>query len=104
VKVDLSTEAHGFVLDVVVEGAGSKSAGRRRLIAIGEAKSSDRQRSMGDLHRLERLRGELARRADVDGTKLLLFGRSGFESGLVAAAEARSDVELVDLERMYEGT
>ena len=35
--------------------------------------------------------------------RLLLFSRSGFAAGLAAEAAARPDVELVDLERLYQG-
>jgi hypothetical protein len=45
----------------------------------------------------------LAKRADTGQAKLLLLGRSGFEADLLAAASARVDVELIDLERLYEG-
>lgn len=103
VKVDSADEGKGYELDVVVEGAGTRSAGRTKLIALGEAKASDRARTVDDLQRLERLRGELAKRADAGQAKLLLFGRSGFDPDLTAAASARADVELVDLVRLYEG-
>jgi len=53
--------------------------------------------------RLDRLRGLLVARADVSRTRLLLFGRSGFAPDLLAAAQTRSNVELIDLERLYEG-
>ncbi|MFC4058369.1 hypothetical protein ACFOWE_08690 [Planomonospora corallina] len=36
--------------------------------------------------------------------KLLLFARSGFTSELARTAAGRSDVELVDLGRMYSGS
>ena len=93
-----------FELDIVVEAAGAGSSGKPRLLAIGEAKSSDVPRTRADLARLDRLRGLLAMRADVGSTKLLLFGRAGFEPDLAAAAAARHDAELVDLVRLYEGS
>jgi len=34
---------------------------------------------------------------------LLLFGRSGFKQDVVTAASGRSDIELIDCERLYEG-
>ncbi len=92
-----------YELDVVVEGEGRTAGRGSRIIAIGEAKGSDRQRTRADLARLSRLRDELASRVDVRDAKLLLFGRSGFHHGLRAAAARRDDVELVDLDRMYEG-
>ena len=98
-----SVEKRGYEIDVTVEGDGRRSGGKRRLLAIGEAKASDHQRTTADLDRLERLRGELGSRADIAGTKLLLFGRSGFSDELRLEAEGRRDVELVDLARLYEG-
>jgi hypothetical protein len=104
VKVDLADERRGYEIDVVVEGAGRRSGGRTRLLAIGEAKASDRERTRSDLDRLERLRAELGKRADIAGTRILLFGRSGFDDELRSEAERREDVELIDLVRMYEDT
>lgn len=92
-----------YELDVVVEGEGRRTGRGPRIIAIGEAKGSDRQRTKDDLVRLSRLRDELATRADLRDTKLLLFGRSGFHPSLRSVAAGRGDVELVDLDRMYEG-
>ena len=103
VKVGSANEGKGYELDVVVEGAGTKSAGRTKLIALVEAKASDRARTVDDLDRLERLRREIAKRADAGQAKLLLFGRSGFDPDLTATASTRVDVELVDLVRPYEG-
>ena len=103
VKVDLSEEEQGYELDVVVEGAGEKVGGRTRLIAIGEAKASGVVRTKADLARLDRLRGQLGKRADVSQAKILLFGRAGFESDLRSVARARHDVELIDLARLYDG-
>jgi len=92
-----------FELDVVAEAPGEKVDGRPRLLAIGEAKASETPRTLGDLARLERIRGILATRAEVRRTKLLLFGRAGFEADLTATASKRQDLELVDLARLYEG-
>jgi hypothetical protein len=66
------------------------------------SKASQSPRGMADLERLERIRAVLTGRGvDAEGAMLLLFGRSGFSSGLVAAAGRRADVELVDLDRLY---
>ena len=94
---------HSFEIDVVAEASGEKVDEKPRLLAIGEAKSSENPRSLADLARLERLRGLLAARADVGRTRLLLFGRSGFETDLSELVRTRADVELVDLARLYEG-
>lgn len=91
-----------FELDVVVEG--EQVDGEPALLAIGEAKGGESVRTLDDLRRLDRLRNLLASRADVTHAKLLLFGRSGFTPDVLDAAKGRRDVELVDLERLYEGS
>jgi hypothetical protein len=42
-------------------------------------------------------------RADASNARLLLFARSGFSTELEQEARRRRDVELVDLERLYDG-
>lgn len=71
-----------------------------RVLAIGEAKVGERLNGQ-HLARLEAARSALGARAA--GARLLLFG-SRFTPALERTAESRSDVELVDLERLYEGT
>ena len=92
-----------YEIDVVAEAAGQKDHDRTRLLAIGEAKGSEGLRRIGDLRRLERLRSDLGTRADTGRTKILLFGRSGFDADLVTESRRRADVELVDLDRLYDG-
>ncbi len=92
-----------YEIDVVAEAAGQKDHDRTRLLAIGEAKGGERPRRLDDLHRLERLRSALGTRADTGRTKILLFGRSGFDTDLVAESRQRRDLELVDLDRLYDG-
>lgn len=71
---------------------------------LGEAKSSGVARSVGDLTRLERIKALLvARRAATPDAKLLLFGRAGFDAELRRIADHRTDLVLVDLERIYHG-
>ncbi|WP_147243133.1 ATP-binding protein [Acidipropionibacterium virtanenii] len=75
-----------------------------RILALGEAKDSDSPRKVVDLHRLERIRDLLIGRGYRAGdARLLVFGRSGFDAELADAARRRSDVELVDLERLGSG-
>jgi AAA+ ATPase superfamily predicted ATPase len=89
-------------LDVVAFGR--DDAGRERILAIGEAKSSDTL-GRGHLKRLEDLRERLIRRDEraSQDTKLLLFTGSGFMPELVETARTRDDIELVDLDRLYHG-
>jgi hypothetical protein len=92
-------------LDVMALDEGERrQAGAPVVRAIGEAKSSDRARTLSDLERLDRIKGLLvARGVPADGAKLLLFGRSGFDANLTEVASGRPDVELVDLERVWHG-
>lgn len=92
-------------VDVVALAAGQRGGVKTsRICCIGEARSSDRKRTLADLHRLERARALLAADgADCTSSKLLLFGRSGFDRALRTAASRRQDVELIDLVRLYSG-
>ncbi len=72
---------------------------------LGEAKAA--RLGMADLQRLDRIADLLAERSRVSllpTAKRLLFSLDGFTCDLVAATKSRSDVELVDLDRLYEGT
>jgi uncharacterized protein len=90
-----------YQLDVVVAAGvdGVEPAGRD-VHAIGEAKAGE---AVGTAHlrRLEKARASLGTRAAH--AKLLLFAPA-FHPDLVTAASARGDVELVDLDRLYEGS
>ncbi|HEX9887037.1 MAG TPA: hypothetical protein VGA70_11145 [Longimicrobiales bacterium] len=87
-------------LDVVVAaGGGAETPSERQVLAIGEAKAGqvvgpDR------LRHLERARAALGPRA-AHGRLLLIAPR--FTDELRAVTRARADVDLVDLERLYEG-
>jgi hypothetical protein len=88
-------------LDVVV----LRVDGGKQAIAIGEAKWSAGPLGTGELRRLEHIRSLLADRSLADGarTKLLVFGSRGFSPALRREEATRSDVELIDLERLYRG-
>jgi uncharacterized protein len=92
-------------LDVVALAEGERRLARNpELRVIGEAKASDRVRTLADLDRLQRIRGLLtARGVRAADARLLLFGRSGFDDNLTRAAEGRRDVKLIDLERLWRG-
>lgn len=85
-------------LDVVVTGHGDLD-GAPPVLAIGEAKAGERIAER-HLRRLEEARKAMGARAA--GAKLLLFG-ADFTRAVIAGAEARSDVEIVDLDRLYAG-
>ena len=70
------------------------------ILAIGEAKHTTMARSPADLERLEHIRG-LLRSSDGQQCRLLLFSANGFERNLVRTASTRTDVELIDVARLY---
>jgi hypothetical protein len=86
-------------IDVVVALSGEEPSDRA-IAAIGEAKSGETL-TTAHLHRLERIRGALGKRAR--DSKLLLFGPS-IDDPLRRAVEHRADVELIDVERLYVGS
>ena len=72
--------------------------------AIGEAKAT--RLDMPDLARRDRITDLLAdnkRVSPAPTIKRLLFSLEGFTTDLSANAHGRHDVELVDLDRLYEG-
>jgi uncharacterized protein len=84
-------------VDVVVT-TGADEPARRQIIAIGEAKAGETVTAR-HLRKLEAIRASYGTRAAT--ARLLLFG-CRFD-GDAMAARGRSDVELIDLERLYEG-
>ncbi len=98
-------ERKSLEVDVVGLASGERRQSKSsRILCIGEAKSSNRKRTLHDLQRLDRIRGLLvADGAPCAEARLLLFGRSGFAESLKAASRDRKDVELIDLLRIYSG-
>lgn len=86
-------------IDLVVAKSGSDPVDRT-VVALGEAKSGETLTTR-HLKTLNRIRDALGTRASH--AKLFLFGQR-FDDALQHAADARSDVELVDLERLYFGS
>lgn len=85
-------------IDLVVATGGNVAAART-VVAIGEAKAGQTVH-IAELHRLERLRAALGTRAAQ--TRLLLFA-AGFTNELRRVARTRSDLELIDHDRLYHG-
>lgn len=85
-------------VDVVALSAGTHTS---QVLAIGEAKWQSKRCDQADLHRLEHLRALIGQTEPV---KLLLFSRSGFTRDLTHHASSRPDVELVDPDRLYDGS
>lgn len=92
-------------IDVVAVEARSDDDDRASpaLLLIGEAKSGPDPRGLADLHRLERAKELLAGRARAERARLAIFAVGGFTTDLQDEAARRSDVVLVDLERLYAG-
>lgn len=91
----------GHELDVVV---GRHRPGLRdRVLAIGEAKWTTSPVGEAELTRLEHLRDLTPADRYDDPLRLLLFSRTGFTGELRHTADTRADVELVDLDRLYQG-
>lgn len=89
-------------LDIVAKAR--KRSGATEVVAIGEAKHTNRARTLADLDRLGRIRQLLVDRGMArPSTKLLLFSANGFDRNVTAASAEREDVELVDLKRIYTG-
>ncbi|HET9171725.1 MAG TPA: hypothetical protein VFN97_19955 [Actinospica sp.] len=74
-----------------------------RIAAIGEAKGTLTPMDLPHLERLEHLRGLLPSAKVNAAPKLLLFARSGFTKALGHVAAHRSDIELIDTDRLYRG-
>lgn len=74
-----------------------------RIVAIGEAKATNAPVDARQLRRLEHLRGLLPSDRVGQPPKLLLFSRSGFTQGLAEESTTRHDIELISLDRIYQG-
>lgn len=91
----------GHEIDVVaVEDLPGSS---RKVLAIGEAKATEKPVGDGELARLDHLRELLPPSKAPGEVRLLLFSRSGFTKELTQSAGRRRDVELIDLDRLYGG-
>jgi uncharacterized protein len=87
-----------------VDVVGVRAGASTKVGLLGEAKFRTEPAGLGVLAHLEHARDLLAARVSVeDDLKLLVFSSSGFDRGLHTAAHDRSDVELVDLDRLYTG-
>ncbi|GII91728.1 AAA family ATPase [Sinosporangium siamense] len=90
-------------LDVVVFGRSADD--HETILAIGEVKYGD-VIGRAHLERLERLRELLISRDEraSPATRILLFSAAGFTPHLLERARERTDLELIDLARLYEGS
>ncbi len=91
--------------EVDVVALGRADDGTSPVLALGEAKHTARRRTVSDLDRLERIRQLVAdKEPSAAEAKLLVFSAAGFDRNLLAMADARPDVELIDLDRLYNGS
>ncbi|MGH3925312.1 MAG: AAA family ATPase, partial [Pseudonocardiaceae bacterium] len=91
----------GHEIDVVVVQTAAGT--RRRVTAIGEVKSTTRPIGVPEISRLDHVRDVLPDSSVVMSPRLLLFSRAGFTADVHRTAASRSDIELVDLDRLYLG-
>ena len=74
-----------------------------RICAIGEVKAEREAMGITELVRLDDIARKLGPRAATSVRKLL-FSRSGFTSEFRRLVRTRNDVELIDLDRLYNGS
>ena len=77
--------------------------GRTHVCAVGEAKSGQAPTGPIELDRLDMAVSMLPREKVGPTIKRILFSRHGFTRELQKQARLRTDVELVDLNRLYFG-
>ncbi|MET8141928.1 ATP-binding protein [Sphaerisporangium sp. NPDC005288] len=90
-------------VDVVALAAGEPLfAKNARVVLLGEAKYTTRQRTVADLRRLEHVRALLSGRGvQADRAALAVFSRTGFDAELQREAAGRPDVHLITLADLY---
>lgn len=91
----------GHEIDVVVVATSPGTP--RRVLAIGEVKSTRQLVDTTAVLRLDHLRDLVAAPGAGQRPRLLLISRAGFTDDARRLAAARVDVELVDLDRLYRG-
>ncbi|MFD0556208.1 hypothetical protein FB566_1444 [Stackebrandtia endophytica] len=92
-------EHRGHEVDVIaVNATGMPRNKSSRITVLGEAKCTNRPRGVADVQRLDHMRRILVEQGwRADDAQLVLFSRNGFTDEI----RARSDVHLVDLDRLY---
>lgn len=86
-------------IDLLVAADDAASPSERTVTALGEAKVGARF-TLRHVRRMEDARRALGHRAER--ARILLFG-SSFDDAVRSSASERDDLEIVDLERLYEG-
>jgi len=93
--------ARRMQLDVLATTVSAR--GKRRVCALGEVKSGQQPTGPAQLDRLDVACGMLPDQGSDEPVKRILFARAGFTRALEQIARRRSDVELVDVHRLYAG-
>ncbi len=104
VRINDPGRRRSFEMDIAAPSAEVDQPGHLTLQVVGEAKAT--QLELSDLARLDRLAHLLAERGRVSLSptlKRMLFSLTGFAPRLIEASDQRTDVELVDLHRLYHG-
>lgn len=90
--------------DIDVVALGRERKGTTPILALGEAKHTEAKRTLGDLTRLETIRDLVTKKnPSAESARLLLFSANGFDANLTRAAATRDDVDLIDIQRLYNG-
>lgn len=97
----VGTGKRAFKLDVLATVADPR--GVERVAVVGEVKSGQQRSGLDQLERLDSVVSILNPKLVGEPPKRLLVARSGFTRELEQHARSRSDVELVDLSRLYSG-
>ncbi|MFI6793496.1 ATP-binding protein [Nonomuraea sp. NPDC050383] len=95
-------EHRGHEVDVIALSRSAMARARGgRITVLGEAKCTAKQRTLGDLLRLEHIRDLLTAAGwNAAETRFVLFSRNGFSPDLRGAA-ASERVHLLDLDSLY---
>ncbi len=93
----LALETGGFMF-----GAPQQTEAQN-LADLGAAYAAYRGLGVDQLRRLEHLRGLLPSQRVDQPPKLLLFSRAGFTAGVADEAVVRPGVELIGIDRLYDG-
>lgn len=92
---------HAYKLDLLATTADQR--GVQKVSAVGEVKSGQERSGLDQLERLDAAVALLDQKLVAAPPKRVLFARSGFTRELEQRARLRTDVELVDLPRLYGG-
>jgi uncharacterized protein len=94
----------GRTIDLDLLATAATHRGKKRVCVVGEVKSGQERVGLDQLDRLDAAVAMIDPKLTPEPPKRLLVSRSGFTRELEQVAARRSDVELVDLVRLYSGS